>query len=309
MNVLALDAGGTNIRLAIVDANGVIHARLTRQAKLSSLNASSTHEAGGYVIRTLTVAIKKMLANRTGIQAIGIGFPGFFRQDTGILAASPNIPQLTEFPLAEQLARSLPLPVHIHNDATLAALGEFRFGTGRGKPALLHLTLGTGVGGGLVLNGVPYSGESGMAMEIGHLCVQPEGRPCGCGGTGCLEAYASATAVLDRYHEAGGCRATEAAEIYRRAKKKDAVAKQVLEEAGSALGYAIAQAVTLLDVHHASLSGGLTGAWDLLSPPLLERMNTRLIAPMKGTVEVHRSSLGDDAGLLGAAALALEAQR
>jgi len=310
---LALDVGGTHIRLAVVDGAGHIHARRKYKASLSRLKTSSGEKAGEKILEILTASITEMRAKHPDIQTAGIGFPGFFRQQTGSLASSPNIPQLVEFPLAERLSRALILPVFVQNDATLTALGEFRFGAGKGLDSLLHLTLGTGIGGGLVLNGVPYFGEGGLAMEIGHLCVASAGnRPakiCGCGGTGCLETYASAPAVAARYADISGCPGIDAKDVYLRAKKNDARARQALEEAGNYLGYAIAQAIKLLDVHHISISGGLAGAWDILAPSLLKSMDAHLIPPLKGMATIHPSRLGDDAGLLGAAALALSMNR
>jgi len=303
---LALDVGGTNIRLAVVDQSGHIIARQQCKTSLSHMEVSSSDQAEAETLRILTSSIADMLASHSGIYTIGVGFPGFFRQETGILASSPNIPHLLDFPLAERLSDAVSLPVHAQNDAALAALGEFRFGVGRDLKNLLHLTLGTGVGGGLILNGIPYLGESGMAVEIGHLCVVPNGRICGCGGLGCLEAYASASGVTARYAEASSQKTLGAKDVLQRALGGDALAVQILHEAGSYLGQAIAETVKLLDVHNISISGGLTGAWSFLSKPMNASLNEHLIPPLKDTVKLHQSQLGDDAGLLGAAILALE---
>jgi len=307
---LALDVGGTHIRLAVVNRAGHIRSHWKYKASLSRLKTSSGEKAGEKVLEILTAPIMETREKYPGIEAAGIGFPGFFRQQTGMLVSSPNIPQLSELPLAERLTRALRLPVFVQNDATLAALGEFRFGAGKGLDSLLHLTLGTGIGGGLVLHGAPYFGEGGIAMEIGHLDVTPAGnRPektCGCGAAGCLETYASAPAVAARYAEISGRPVTDAKDVFLRAKMNDAGARQALEEAGNYLGYAIAQAVKLLDIRHVSISGGLAGAWDILAPSLLKSMDARLIAPLRGMIAVYPSRLGDNAGLLGAAALAFQ---
>lgn len=306
LHALALDVGGTNIRLAVVGQSGHIITRQQCKTSLSHMRVSSSDQAEAEILRILTSSIADMLTSHSGIHTIGIGFPGFFRQETGILVSSPNIPYLLDFPLAERLSDAVSLPVHMQNDAALAALGEFRFGIGRKLENLLHLTLGTGVGGGLILNGTPYLGESGMAMEIGHSCVVPNGRTCGCGGSGCLEAYASASGIIARYAETGHQDATNAEDIYRKALDGDMVAARLLREAGSYLGQAVAEAVKLLDVHNVSISGGLTGAWSFLSESMNASLNERLIPPLKGKIRLHRSRLKDDAGLLGAAMLALE---
>jgi len=303
---LALDVGGTNIRLGLVNPSGQIIARQQHKASLSHMAASSSNQAQSEVLHVLISAINSMLDSHSGIHAIGVGFPGFFRQETGLLISSPNIPQLFNFPLAEKLSTAVSLPVCVQNDAALAALGEFRFGVGKDLKNLLHLTLGTGVGGGLILNDALYLGEDGMAMEIGHLCVVPNGRRCGCGGSGCLEAYASASAVIARYTESSAQKITDAENVYRKALDKDALAAQILREAGSYLGQAIAETVKLLDIHNISISGGLTGAWKFLSEPMNASLDEHLIPPLEGKIKLHRSRLEEDAGLLGAAVLALD---
>lgn len=311
IRVLALDVGGTNIRLGIVDATGHIVARQQCNTALSYMHTSSNSQAQSEVLRILASAINSILESHADIHAIGIGFPGFFRQATGILLESPNIPQLRDFPLAKKLSHAVSLPVHVQNDGVLAALGESRFGIGREVNNLLHLTLGTGVGGGFILNDVPYYGENGMAMEIGHLCVVPNGRLCGCGSSGCLEAYASASAVVARYIEEAPRKdiansgMVSAQDIYHKALDGDETAANILHTAGSYLGQAIAETVKLLDVRNVSISGGFTGAWEFLSEPMNNSLNERLIPPMKGQIRVYRSKLEDDAGLLGAAILAL----
>ena len=308
--VIAADVGGTNIRTAIVDAAGTIHARHRKQAELHRLHAASAEAAAAEVLAALEEAFRPLLADAPDAGAVGIGFPGFFRGDSGVLVASPNLPGLADFPLAERLQASLDLPVHVHNDALAACLGESRFGAGRGLTHLMHLTLGTGVGGGAIIDGVPYAGEGGMSMEIGHLRVVdpslPDARACGCGGKGCLETYASASAVAARYAKATGRDWVSPVEIHARADKGETLARQVLEEAGAYLGQAIAEAAKLLDIRTVTVGGGLSQAWEWLYPPLIERMEARVIPPQRGKIRVLRSTLADDAGLLGAAALALD---
>lgn len=304
-HVLALDVGGTNIRLAIVDGQGNIQARHAIHAELSHLATSHPDQAEALLLETLTEAMREMIGSHAGIDTVGIGFPGFFRGDSGVLTASPNLPNLKDIPLAAALSERLGLQVRVQNDALMAALGEFRFGAGKGLDSLIHLTLGTGIGGGLILNGEPYSGEGGTAMEIGHMRIIPGGRPCGCGAKGCLETYASASAVTARYREESGNTAEDAAAVYRLAQEGDTVAERLLREAGDYLGRAIAEAVKLLDVHHISISGGMSAAWDRLQPPMRNAVEREVIPPLHNVVQIHRSELGDDAGLLGAASLAL----
>jgi len=305
--VLALDVGGTHIRMAIVDSTGHIRARKRIAAHLARLPADA--ETNETVTHILARHIAAMLADHPDTVAIGVGFPGFIH--AGVVHASPNIPGLARLPLAFRLREHIGLPTGVDNDAALAALGESRHGESAPLPFLLHVTLGTGVGGGLVLNGRTYDGEGGMALEIGHLCVRPGGRRCGCGNRGCLEAYASATGVVARWLETrqhdGDAANMDAQAVCRLARGGDALARGILEEAGDCLGTALAQAVNLLDVRHVRIGGGMCGAWDMLAAPMQRAMNASLIPPLKGTVDARPSRLGDDAALLGAAQRAREA--
>ena len=298
MSVLAADIGGTNIRAAIV-RDGVIEAEMHSRIELGDRNLSEDA-----LIERLTAFFSDILDKRDDVTAIGAGFPGFFLGTSGHLIASPNLPKLHQVDLAARLSKQLNMPVSIQNDALCAAIGEQQFGAGIGTANLLHITLGTGIGGGLILNNAPYTGESGMAMEFGHLRVDhsDHARRCGCSGSGCVEAYASATAISERYFEVTGIR-TGTEEIYDRACNGDDDAKNILESAGSYLGMAIAEALKLLDIHTVTMSGGLTGAWSLLHPAAIESMNDNLIPPLKGKIRILRSSLNDQAGIFGAAAL------
>jgi len=204
--------------------------------------------------------------------------------------------------LAAYLTDKVNLPVVVDNDANCAALGEWKFGAGKQAQSLLHLTLGTGVGGGLVRDGAMVSGDSGMALEIGHLRVNwaADAHLCGCGGRGCLEQYASATAVARAFGQGG-----DAAQVFAKACAGDTTAIAVYDQAGAILGGAIAQAVKLFDVHTITISGGMIGAWDYFYPALQQSLMENLLPPQQGTVAVRASTLNDQAGLLGAAALVL----
>lgn len=298
--VLAVDVGGTNIRAAVIDSDGNILRKQRLQAVLSAADISEND-----VLNALESALAGLLGDKENITAIGIGFPGFFIGDSGILASSPNIPALRDFALADSMSKRMQLPVSVQNDGLCAAIGEHQFGVGEERSNLLHITLGTGIGCGLILNNQPYAGEGGMALEFGHLCVHTgdKARLCGCGNYGCVEAYASATAISSRFAKQSG-QNKDAASIYEMACKKHKAAINVFEEAGMYLGLAIAEAVKLLDIHLVSISGGLTGAWPLLHAPLISALEANLISPQRGKVIVRRSSLDDNAGLLGAAMLA-----
>ncbi len=299
--VLGVDVGGTNIRLATVDGAGHVGERSRHPSGLSHIAAGEGSAKS--VLEVLQQAIRPMLDRHPDVTGIGIGFPGFFDEHSGRLLSSPNIPGLRDIPLAARLGEYLGYPVRVGNDASLAALGEFRFGVGAGHETLLHLTLGTGIGGGVIINRRLYNGDGGMAMEIGHLHVAPEDRLCGCGAYGCMETWASATAVAARFVAASGVQA-DAREVCRLADAGNADAVRVLQDAGRILGRGVAESLKLLDIRHVSISGGLTGAWEHLAPAMQQELDACLLPPQRGKVKVQRSALGDDAGILGAAAWA-----
>ena len=300
--VLAVDVGGTNIRLAIVSDKGEILKAVSMPARLSKQDISAEE-----LLSTLASAFLGFLDNKTNVAAIGIGFPGFFIGNSGVLSSSPNLPLLKEINLSKALSNTLGLPVVVQNDALCATIGEHRFGAGMGRSNMIHITLGTGVGAGLILNNLPYTGEGGMAMEFGHLCINPDNhaRVCGCGNSGCLEAYASASAVVSIFKEKSGVQ-MEAKEIYQHSLNGNKQAEAVLHAAGAYLGMAIAEAVKILDIRYITISGGLSGAWSILYPVLMKHLNYRVTPPLKGKITVVCSQLDDKAGLLGAAALAFD---
>lgn len=298
-DVLAADIGGTNIRIALVTKQGSIADEQRVHIALGDRNISEEQ-----LVTRLTQVFKKALQAYPSAESIGAGFPGFFQGNSGLLVASPNLPNLHQVALAARLSENLNLPVMVQNDALCAAIGEARFGAGKSAINLLHITLGTGVGAGLILDDKPYTGESGMAMEFGHLRVihGDKARLCGCGGRGCVEAYASATAISARYAEVTG-KDINAEAIFERANSGDIQAQTIFKSAGHFLGAAIAEVIKLLNINTVTISGGLVGAWSLLYPAIMVSLNDNLIPPLKNKVQVLPSTLNDNAGILGAAIL------
>jgi glucokinase len=187
---IGVDLGGTNLRAAAVDRDGTILEKIS----------GGTQYSGGRdaIIGDIVTGIKQVQTKIgiDGLVGVGIGIPGFIQMERGVVIGSANLPSLDNFPVRDEIQKRLGTPIILENDANAAALGEMWMGAGRGVSELVLLTLGTGIGGGIIIGGRVLHGYLGMAGEMGHMTVIPEGNPCGCGNTGCLEKHASATAIM-----------------------------------------------------------------------------------------------------------------
>lgn len=326
---IGVDLGGTNLRIAAVQENGTLLEKLTTGTQVA--------KGRDYVIGEMCDAIREVSKKHQGqdLLGIGIGVPGIIDMDTGMLYASPNLPGWDHYPVREEIERRLNTKVILENDANAAAMGEKWLGAARDYPSMCMLTLGTGVGGGLVLNEKIWHGATGMAGEVGHMNVFPEGAPCGCGSHGCVEQYASATAIVRMAREAitsGNApelaRAAEGHDkefssrvVYQMAVQGDEPAKGIYRTVGTALGITLADMINALNLHMYVIGGGVASAWEAFAPAMFEEVKNRSFvyrntAPegsgkpgMKKTV-ITRALLGSDAGLFGAARLPmLEGER
>jgi len=330
---IGVDLGGTNLRIAAVDDQGTIGEKV----------AISTNVALGrdHVLDDMCGGIEQVLEkskNPANLLGIGIGVPGIIDMETGSLRGSPNLPGWAGYPVRAEIERRLKTVVILENDAKAAALGEKWLGAAKDYDDMAMITLGTGVGGGLVMGGAVWHGMNGMATEFGHTTVVPDGHPCGCGNHGCLEQYASATAMLRMAREAiadnpnGALARAEQADpkfssktVYNLAMQGDADAKKVFDRVGRALGIVLSSLVNSLNLPIYVVGGGASSAWDAFSPAIFEEMRKRSMvyaatappdpnakkewasahvipAPGRKTI-VTRAMLGTDAGLIGAARL------
>jgi len=295
---------------------------------------TSTEVARGrdYVIEEMTAAIRKLAdkyRDHGALAGVGIGVPGIIDMKTGMLRESPNLPGWSDYPVRDEIERRLGSRVILENDANAAALGEFWLGAGRDVNDLAMLTLGTGVGGGIILDGRVWHGMTGMAGELGHITVDREGPPCPCGSRGCVEQYASATAIKRMTLEKIGERhAPELAKVLERDKEitakhvfhlamsGDPAAMEIFRAVGDALGVVIAGLVNALNLPMYVVGGGVSAGWDAFAPRMLEVVRKRSFvyaatAPdinKAGTV-IMRAKLGGDAGILGSARLPMLAQQ
>lgn len=312
--VIAIDLGGTNLRLALVNADGeIVH----RQAEATQAGQGVEALLQRLAASILALPVKAGVA-AASIAAVGLGIPGLVELEQGRVVKAPNIPALDGFFLGPALSSLVPWPVVIDNDANLFTWGEACLGAGRGEANLLGVTLGTGVGGGLVLEGKLWHGASGTAAEIGHMTIEPAGERCNCGNYGCLETLASATWTVKWL--VGRLSAGEpsilrsmwqkspeelsARHIYEAAVAGDALAQQALARVGRALGIAIANVTHLLGISTVILGGKFARAWDQFFPALEQELARRLTFFPLSALRLRAAALGDNAGLLGAAKLA-----
>jgi glucokinase len=312
--VVGIDLGGTNVRLALVSPEGKILSRW----EWATPSAADQAALVSVLAADLTKAGEAARDRGWEIKAGGIGVPGRVLPREGRVIFSPNVPALNDCRLVDRLALQVKFPLFLENDANLFALGEHWLGAGRGHDQMLGITLGTGVGGGLILNGRLWSGAEGTTGEIGHLTVDPEGSKCHCGNRGCLETMASgswtvawvkeqlaqgASSWLRELYEAdpgaiGGQTLVVAA------LQGDPLARRAFDRVGRSLGQAIADVVHLLGLPRVVIGGRFARAWEVFHPPLQEEMHRRLTLFPPEAVSVCPAQLGDDAGLVGAARLA-----
>lgn len=300
---IGIDVGGTNLRIGVFDDMQLLHeARF--QADFSRICAENpASQAWELLLNAIKESISSVLMQYQEIQGVGIGFPGFIDPVSGAIAQSPNLPGLFNVNLIAPLQSDLHLPVRIENDANAAAFGEYCLA---GSPAggLIYLGLGTGVGGGVILNGKPYAGQHGCAMEVGHIIVEPHGRMCGCGNRGCLEQYASSRGVSQTYLELSG--ADESAkEIAERAQAGDLHAQQAFNIAAETLARALATLLKVVDVSNVVIGGGMSVAWPLMQTAFLRQFSEDLIPVLRDKICVSCSESHDIAGMLGASRLIL----
>jgi len=326
---IGVDLGGTNLRVAAYTVD---------QGILDSLTLRTRLEAGPYcVVDDMCGAITQLIdrhSNGHCLAGIGVGSPGPLELPAGRLHHPPNLPGWDGFPLLDEMEKRLSRPVVIESDANVAALAEYALGVGKalGVDSFCMLTLGTGVGNGIILNGRLWHGANGMGGEAGHVTIYPDGPLCGCGNNGCLEACASATALINAAErmiadgKAPGLAALKrehssltALDLATAARQGDADAKLIYEETAHALGICLAGLINILNLPLYVIGGGVATSWDLIERSLFQELERRsyvyaLTAPGRaaskgmpgGGTKVLPAKLGSEAGLLGACILALQ---
>ena len=339
---IGVDLGGTNLRIAAVGEKGELLEKVTTGTRLA-LGRDA-------VIGGMVTAIGELVRKHSGahrLLGVGIGVPGIIDKRTGMLRQSPNLPGWDDYPVRDEIERRLGAPVVLENDANCAALGEAWLGVARHAENMCMITLGTGVGGGIVLNGRIWQGMTGMAGEVGHIIVFPDGPQCGCGSHGCVEQFASATAIVRMAREAiagghapaltkasvEGDAEFSAKVVYSLAMQGDKAAREIFRKVGQALGLLLADVINALNLEMYVIGGGVSNAWDAFAPAMFEELLRRsfvyaatapedvcaaiaegasaAVRPLESgpRTVITRALLGSDAGLFGAARLPVDSPR
>lgn len=308
--VVAVDLGGTSLRAALATPDG----------RLGPIRRTATDARGGpdKVVEQIVRLIAEVRASGGGtpVQGIGLASPGPLDPISGTVFTLPTFDGWQDVPLRALVAEGTGLPVTLENDAAAAAMGEWRFGAGKGTGSLVYVTVSTGIGGGVIVDGRLLHGRMGMAGHVGHMVMEPDGPRCGCGNRGCWEALASGTALgrIAREHLASGAsssmqaitgRPVNAEDVVQAARAGDPLSLRLIRDEARHLGIGIVSLLHLFSPERVILGGGVSTALDLMAPGIADEIRVRAMAPFR-TVPVLQAALGGEAGLAGAAALAFQ---
>jgi glucokinase len=311
--VIGIDLGGTKTAGLVLDRGDIVE-----RYRLST-DATSQDSVMGGLLEVYSRLRESAVSKGMEIEAVGLGIAGFVDFERGVVTEAPNHP-LRDAHVKDILEKRCGLPVFVDNDANVAALAEARLGAGKGARFLVHLTLGTGIGGGIIIDGQVYRGALGAAAELGHMVICENGPHCNCGARGCLEAMVSGVAIYQRVEELAAVgrvspmveefladpAAFSAEAVGRHADAGEVVAEEILREAGRHLGTGIASLVNIFNPDAVTLSGGLLGSFSHMEDAMRRSFAETAIDISRRHVRILTGTLGDDGGMLGAAILALE---
>jgi len=309
---IGIDIGGTNTKFVLVSEDGKV--LRSKQGPTPAISADDTEKMDDLLVKSLREFLNE--GETSGIAGIGMGIAGLIDRKNGKVIASPNITAINNLPIKERFEKEFSMPVILENDANTYAYGEKWVGAGKDYDNFFVLTLGTGLGGGLIYNGELYEGPA----EIGHMTIVPSGRYCTCGSYGCLESYSSGRAIVDRVISSlekgaesllsqccdGNFYKITPEIVYKTAMEGDSLSREVFREAGHFLGIGIANLINLLNLEAVIIGGGLIGSWDLFIEDIQKEVAKRAFKPLSANVEILKSSLSHDAGSIGAAGLLLK---
>jgi len=310
---IGLDLGGTTMLAAAVSEDG----RILKQ----EIRETPAREEAKIVLSSIVDLLKLVenwsLSENLEIVGIGLGLPGLVNFTTGVVELMPNFPKMRGFPIIDELKKYFDYKLFYENDASTALLGEYRFGAGKGVDDLICFTIGTGIGGAVLIDGKLLRGPEGFAGELGHITLDPDGPLCGCGNRGCLEVLASASAIvrkakeiisegkiktsLSNYLEKG--EELNASIVAQEANKGDLLAQKVYEETGKWLGIAIGSLANIFNTSLFLIGGGVASAGDVLFKPMIDEAFKRAMLGIRRKLKIKKFKLGDDAGVIGTSTL------
>jgi glucokinase len=314
---LGIDLGGTKILTAVIGAQGKIVSRDQSVTPAEKGQDAVIHS----ILESVNRALHQAGIDSSDLIAVSVGAPGLSNPETGILFTSPNLPGWRDVPLRDIIEKRLNKKTFLINDANAAALGEFNFGAGKGARHFIFITVSTGIGGGIIIDGNVYSGFSGTAGEIGHMTIDDEGPLCNCGNRGCWEALASGTALADEAIRQiqGGARTTilgyagnaiekvTAKVIHRAAEEGDELANRLIARTGYYVGVGLANLINIFNPELIVIGGGLANMGKRLLEPAFEEAEKRSFKESYRAVRFAPAALGKNSGVLGAAAFAHKA--
>ena len=308
---LGVDLGGNNLRWGLVSKKG----KIIKRDSIKSKKFRTNKKAIDHILNTIKSAVNKYKKEGYTIKGVGVGIPGLIIKEKGYVNKSPNFKELNGVNMKKLLEEKLSLKVLIENDVNAWAWGEHAYGVAKRYKNFMTLTLGTGVGGGIVIDGNLIDGQDGTAGEVGHITIHPDGIKCKCGNHGCLEKYASATGIIDnlKLHlgEEDAIRMIKNAkkninkitayDVYKEAKRGNKLAIDLFKNVGISLGIAIAALVNLLNLDAIIVGGGVSEAWDIFIRDLKKEMRKRAFLIPAKRCKIIRTKLGDNGGILGMA--------
>jgi glucokinase len=315
--LIGLDLGGTTLKAALVSTTGEI---------LYETRYDTEQERGDRLFAQIVEAALSLRDHPQAggrVTAVGIGVPGLVNRQTNRIEVLTNLPELSHVDIIGELSAAVGLPVAMDNDANAAAYAELQVGAARGRRDVFFVTLGTGIGSGLIINGQIYRGAAGFAGEFGHMTIDPEGIECGCGNVGCLETIASGPNIVRRTRERlyrdrtsslsrlaiPRDREFTAEDIARAAREGDEMAQVMMERTGMFLGIALAAVINLLNIEMVVMGGGVMEAGDLILKPTIKETRRRAFPPSFNSCEIVIAKAGPSAGMIGAALLARDQAR
>jgi glucokinase len=317
--LIGVDLGGTNIRMGIITPEGKVMKRVQYITDISKGGLALFER----LVSDLKGLIQENFKESNQLIGIGIGVAGPIDMKRGFIMEPPNLPDLKGFPLRDFLKKKISSPIAIENDANAFTLGEGWMGAARGCKHYCGITLGTGVGGGIVVEGNILHGAEGMAGEVGHMMIDPKGPLCGCGGRGCLEVYASGTGIRRMALEAiekgkgkrilkfmgGAPQKITSEKLFKVAQSGDVTAKKIFNEMGRYLGLGLVNLIHLFNPEKIVIGGKVSGAWDYFIGSVVETVQERSMEGPREKMKIVKAKCGDDAGVLGAAYSALKKHR